>query len=318
MKRGVLLCLAALAIVVPGELPLYASPHEGGTIRAFVSIEPQAYLVERICGDSADVRVLVGAGQDPHTYEPTPAQMSALARSDVYFTIGVPFEAALLPRINSLFPNLRIADTLVGVKPLYFTPDHGGTAHESHHGNSRGSQAPDPHTWLDPKRAKVMSENIASFLKTVDPARAGIFERNLSALLKDLDDIDAEIARILEPLKERKIYVFHPAFGYFCESYGLKQEAFEIEGKEPSARQLAGLIESARKEGVRAVFVQPQFSKKAARAIADSIGGVVVPVNPLPRDYLLELKTLAEKVRLAHPVPGSATDSGKEAVDNAR
>ncbi|HOS27649.1 MAG TPA: zinc ABC transporter substrate-binding protein, partial [Deltaproteobacteria bacterium] len=97
-----------------------------------------------------------------------------------------------------------------------------------------------------------------------------------------------------------------------------KQEAFEIEGKEPSARQLAGLIESARKEGVKAVFVQPQFSKKAARAIADSIGGVVVPVNPLPRDYLLELKSLAEKVRIAHTVPGSATGSGKEAVGNAR
>ncbi len=103
MKRGVLLCLAALAIGVPGTLPLYASSHERGTIRAFVSIEPQAYLVERICGDSADVRVLVDAGQDPHTYEPTPAQMSALARSDVY---------AADQLFATLDPTLRKLDSL--------------------------------------------------------------------------------------------------------------------------------------------------------------------------------------------------------------
>ena len=109
----------------------------------------------------------------------------------------------------------------------------------------------------------------------------------------------AQISRILEPLKGRRIYVLHPAFGYFCEAYGLEQIALEAEGKEPGAKQLARIIERARGEGVRVIFVQSQFSEKAARAVAESIGGVAVPINPLPRDYLPEIVSLAEEIQRA-------------------
>ncbi|HOO46050.1 MAG TPA: zinc ABC transporter substrate-binding protein, partial [Deltaproteobacteria bacterium] len=89
----------------------------------------------------------------------------------------------------------------------------------------------------------------------------------------------------------------HPAFGYFAQSYGLEQLAVEVEGKEPSARQLSDLIARARAEKVRIIFVQPQFSKKNAQTIAQAIGGAVVPINPLPEDYLRELEGMAEKIR---------------------
>ncbi len=297
MKRCVLYGVIVVIAAVIAGLPAHAASGEGGRIRAFVSILPQAYLVERIGGEHVEVRILVGEGQEPHTFEPTPAQMAALADSDVYFTIGVPFETALLSRVRSLFPHLSITDTVRGVRLRYFAEEHKADAHKIPDAHARGGRTPDPHTWLDPGRVKIMAGNIALSLKALDPGHGDVFEHNLERLLQDLDRVDARIAGILEPLKGRRIYVFHPAFGYFCEAYGLEQMALEVQGKEPAAKQLTRIIEKARDEGVKVIFVQSQFSGKAARAIAESIGGVVVPINPLPRDYLQEMVSLAEEIR---------------------
>jgi len=92
------------------------------------------------------------------------------------------------------------------------------------------------------------------------------------------------------------MYVFHPAFGYFADAYGLTQVPVEFEGKEPGARQLAGLIDRARADGVRVIFVQPQFSGKSAAVVAAAIGGAVIPINPLSRDYLANLEAMASAV----------------------
>jgi zinc transport system substrate-binding protein len=89
--------------------------------------------------------------------------------------------------------------------------------------------------------------------------------------------------------------VYHPAFGYFADAYGLKQVPVEVEGKEPSARQLAAFIERAKAAGAKVIFVQPQFSTKSAEAVARSIGGAVVPMDPLATDYLANLERTAEK-----------------------
>jgi zinc transport system substrate-binding protein len=251
-----------------------------GEISAFVSILPQAYFVERIGGKHVDVTVLVGPGRSPATYEPTPKQMARLGRSQLYFRIGTPFERGFIDKISRTFTNLTIIDTRKGVTLRYFK-------------QSQGLEVPDPHIWLDPKRVKIQAETISKALKETDPAHADEFEKNLKAFQADLDRVDMKIAGILAPLKGGKIYVFHPAFGYFAESYGLTQVAVEIEGKEPSPKQLSRLINMAKKEEVRVIFVQPQYATKEARTVARAIGGVVVPINPLPRNYLKNLEDMA-------------------------
>jgi len=132
-----------------------------------------------------------------------------------------------------------------------------------------------------------------------DPRHAAAYERNLKALQADLDEVDARIAEALAPLKGRKFFVFHPAFGYFADAYGLKQVPVEIEGKSPGPRRLAALIEKARREGVKVIFVQPQFSPRGAQAVAEAIGGVVVPMDPLARDYLKNLEHIAQQIKKA-------------------
>lgn len=251
-----------------------------GEITAFVSILPQAYFVERVGGDYVNVNVMVGPGQSPATYEPTPKQMARLGRSQLYFRIGTPFERGFIDKISHTFTNLTIIDTRKGVRLRYFK-------------QSQGLEVPDPHIWLDPKRVKIQAETIAKALKETDPDHADEFEKNLRTFQSDLDSIDAKIARILAPLKGGNLYVFHPAFGYFAESYGLTQIPVETEGKEPSPKQLSRLINKAKKEGVRVIFVQPQYATKEARTVARAIGGAVVPINPLPRDYLRNLEDMA-------------------------
>jgi len=257
-----------------------------GKTKAFVSILPQAYFVERVGGRHVDVGVLLGPGQSPGTYEPTTRQMSALGRSQVYFRIGTPFEKALIKRITGTFNNLRVVDTRKNVKLRYFNrPD--------------GYRSPDPHIWLDPKRVKIQAATVCEAMSRIDPAHSAEFEKNLQAFQADLDEIDMKIAETLAPLKGGKFYVFHPAFGYFGDSYGLKQVAVEIEGKEPSPRQLSELIKKAKKDAVKVIFVQPQFAKKNAETVARAIGGAVVPINPLAKDYLRNLKEMAVTIKRA-------------------
>ena len=255
-----------------------------GSVSAFVSILPQADFVERIGGDHVRVGVLVGPGRTPATYEPTPRQVAELARADVYFTIGVPFEKGFLSNISSMVRDLRIVDTREGVTLRYF-------------GDSEGGDSPDPHIWLDPGRVKVQARVICEALIRLDPEHQAVFRERLQGFEARLDRLDKRIREILEPLRGRNFYVFHPAFGYFADAYGLAQIAVEAEGKEPAPKRLAALIRRAKQDGARALFLQPQHGKKQAMAVAREIGAKVVLLDPLPRDYVEGLESMAETIR---------------------
>lgn len=292
MKKGFPILIALMSVV-----SFYFFAGAGQTkagMAAFVSIEPQAYFLERIGGQRVDVEVLVGEGQSPATYEPSPQQMAKLSSAKVYFAIGVPFEKSFVNKIRQAHRELVVVETQRGV-PYRYLDDHRNDCGKDTSGG-RSDRVPDPHIWMDPKLVKVQARNICEALCGLDPSNCREYSGNLRAFLSDLDRIDQRIASMLAPLKGSNMYVFHPAFGYFADSYGLHQVPVEFEGKEPGARQLAGIIERAKRDRVRVIFVQPQFSTKSAEAIAKAIGGVVVPINPLARDYLSNLEKMASEV----------------------
>jgi zinc transport system substrate-binding protein len=284
-KRTYILCLIIILIVL-FRVPWAMETEE--KIKVFVSILPQAYFAERVGGERVSVEVLVGPGQSPATYEPTPNQMAALAESGVYFTIGVPFERRLLAKIAGTMTGLNIVDVREGVKLRYMASD------DNPEGREAG--AADPHVWLDPLRVRIIAKNICRELQRLDPAYSGYFDRQSRAFQADLDKVHNLISETLSALRGKEFLVFHPAYGYFGDRYGLKQVAVEMEGKEPSARQMDLLVEWARKKNVRVIFVQSQFSTKSAEAVADAIGGVVVRINPLARDYLQNMIDMANKL----------------------
>jgi zinc transport system substrate-binding protein len=272
-------------------------------VKAFVSIMPQAYFVERVGSPHVEVGVMAGAGQDIHTYDPTPRTMSELAKAKIYFRIGMPFENAIVKKIGSTFKTMEIIDTTKGVQKRRFKEEEveAGHSHSRKHGSKHAhhddiSNELDPHAWLDPKQVKIQVANIAEGLIRVDPAHSADYQKNLKDFQSELDALDSQLSSALAPLKGKPFYVYHPAYGYFADAYGLKQIAVELGGKEPSSRHLAELIKKAKSDGAQVIFVQPQFSKKSAEALAKAIGGVVIPLDDLSKDYMGNMKDIAKKI----------------------
>jgi zinc transport system substrate-binding protein len=258
----------------------------------FVSILPQAYFVERIGGDFVDVDVLVGPGQSPETYEPTPQQMVRLSDAMLYFTIGVPFEWHLIKRLSAAMTDTRVVETYRTTYDLLGFDNtgehHADDVRKHDHGDL------DPHIWLDPDLAKLQARAICDGLVMVDSVNERYYERNLDAFQADLDSVDARISELLAPYEGRDFYVFHPAFGHFGRAYGLHQIAIEESGKEPSAKQLADLISKAKTDSVRVIVVQEQFSTRQAEAVAEAVGARIVQLDPLSKDYLTNLENMAK------------------------
>ena len=264
-------------------------------IKIFVSILPQAYFVERVGGDRVDVSVMVGPGQSPATYEPMPRQMVELGKAKLFFRIGVPFENVWMDRISKTNPKMKVIDTRRGIKLLPMKTHHLKTP-KQHAGHQQGGLK-NPHIWTSIRLVKIQAKNICDALTNIDPANKVYYQDNLRAFIDDLNNLDAEIVESLKDVRTRKFMVFHPAWGYFAHDYGLEQIPIEIGGKEPGARKLANLIEEAKNDGIKIIFVQKQFSKKSAEAIATAIGGRIVQIDPLARDYLNNMKMIAETFR---------------------
>lgn len=139
----------------------------------------------------------------------------------------------------------------------------------------------------------IQAQHITKALCEADPSGAETYRANLQSLKIRLEQADTEIAEMLAPYAGRAFYVFHPAFGHFAHAYGLRQIPVEIEGKSPSPRQLLALVEQARADQVKVLFVQPQFDQRSAQSVASAIGGSVVAIDPLRKDVVANLKDMA-------------------------
>jgi zinc transport system substrate-binding protein len=151
--------------------------------------------------------------------------------------------------------------------------------HHDHHGR-------DPHIWLSPRMVKVQAENIYQGLIEIDPEHKDSYTANKEAFLSMLDNLDAEIQAQLTDLKTRKFMIFHPAWTYFARDYNLEQIPIEVEGKEPSAKEIADLMKLAKQEHVTTIFIQPQASRRRAETIATQIGAKVEIHDPLAANWL--------------------------------
>ncbi len=303
MKTAKILAAIAVVAAVALALGLYeggskekdAGKSERPAVKTVaVSILPQAYFVERISGGKVRALVLVGPGQSPHSYEPTPRQMRELAEASAWFVIGVDFEKSLVPKVSSLYPNLPIVDTVKNVKYRELAAhDHEGE--ENRKGEKEGGK--DLHVWLGRQAALAMADEIRNELIALDPDGAAAYRANRDAFAKDADAVFDNLAKELAPLRGKTVFVYHPSFGYFLDEFGIGQEAVETGGKEPTQKHLARLIEEARKDGTKVIFVQEQFPTAAAETVAKAIGGTVAKIDPLAPDWLDNLGRIGEALK---------------------
>jgi zinc transport system substrate-binding protein len=256
--------------------------------------------VERVGGKYVDVSVLLSPGQSPATYEPTAKQMVKLARSRAYFRIGVPFEEQVVGKLAATIKDPQMVDLREGIElrpeDVHCSHTHeGATTPNSDHHHHHAEH--DPHVWMNPRLVKILAETICAALCRLDPEHRDDYEANRDSFSAELDRVDAEISAALTPLRGKEFYVFHPAFGYFADAYGLKQVAIEAGGRQPTAKLLTALIERAKGAGVRLIIVQPQFDTRNAETVAKHIGGAVVPLDPLTEDYVANLLHVASTLK---------------------
>ncbi|HKK15667.1 MAG TPA: zinc ABC transporter substrate-binding protein [Gammaproteobacteria bacterium] len=258
-------------------------------INVFVSVLPQKYLVERVGGERVSVSVMVRPGLSPETYEPTPKQMAALEKTRLYFRIAVPFESVWIERLQSINRSMQVVSCCGSIKMR--EPD----IHD--HGGNHEQRINDAHVWTSPKNAIVLAGLIRQALVETDPEHADYYSGNYSRLVSELEALHAEIKRELADLPHRYLIVSHPAWGYFAEEYDLMQIPIEQNGSEIRARELARLIQLARRENIKTVFVQKQFNPASARILAREINARIVELDPLAGNYIENLRRVTRAIK---------------------
>ena len=293
----IIVSVCALLFVSCGESEPVSKDRPDGKISTFVSIPPQAGFVRAIGGEHVVVTAFAREGQDPHQIKVEPRQMTRLAKAHVYFSVGMPFENLLLEKMAEHKNPPEIVDTTKGIKLIPF--EEGAHDHDHGHDHDHDHGESDPHIWLAPAKIKTQVETIAAALKRLAPEHAGEFDENLAAFLERLDAIDLAISEKMDPLLGESFFVYHPAFGYFADAYGLYQVPVETGGQSPTPKALAEFIKRAKDEEAKIIFVQPQFDQENAKTVAEAIGGKVVPLDPLAEDVLSNLTTIAENIEAA-------------------
>lgn len=313
--RGFLIALVLLGL--PGLLMGGGKTEKGAAKEAkvesekplvAVSILPQSYFVKRIGEQTVSVMTVVGPGQSPHTYEPTPRQMEELSRARVWIHLATEFDDRLKPKLKTLYPNLSIVDGTAGVS-FRKLEEHEHEGEHAGQGEKQGQEKKaeshghelekDRHTWLGRDPAKILATHVRDALIRINPQEADRYRRNHQALVTEIDSIFESLKKELAPLKGQRVYVYHPAFGYFLDEFGIIQEAVETGGKEPNPQTLAKLVERAKEDKVKVIFVQAQFPTQAAQTLAAQLKAEVLPLNPLAEDWLENIRRMGEALKRA-------------------
>jgi zinc transport system substrate-binding protein len=245
----------------------------------FVSILPQADFVRQLGGDRVEVSVMMPPGANEHNYEPDTGQLKALSKADLYVKVGhLPFEDAWMERFISTNRDMLVVDSSQSIEML----EH------------------NPHIWLSPRLVKIQAETISAALVQLDPENQEYYLQRKLVFLKELDNLDQEITATLSGITGKSFLVYHPAWGYFARDYGLQEIAIEEHGKEPGAREMSRIIDYAKKNQIKTIFDSAQHSTHSADAIAADLGARVVLLDPLPADYMDNMrkvaKTMAEEL----------------------
>lgn len=246
-----------------------------------VSILPEAAFVRAVFGDRVRVAVMVPPGYSPESYTPSIAEMTDFSDAVLYFSIGVPMEStALLPMLSKETTHISLADAAREAAPDLLMD--GGR---------------DPHIWLSPSRVCSMVEAIAEAAALYDPENAATYRANADAYIADIENTDAAIRSLLADIPCREFLVYHPAFGYFADEYGLAMRALEKGGKEVTPAELEATVAYAKEKGIKTVFYQAETDSRAAEVLAEEIGGQAVMLSPLAENYLENLLTMAQAIK---------------------
>ena len=245
-----------------------------------VTIPPEADFVRAVAGEDFRIITMVPPGYSPEAYEPTPRTMVDFANAVAFFSMGLPVDTATLVPVLSASTRHTALDEVVREVYPDLTMDGGR----------------DPHIWLSPRRAALMVERIAEELAVLRPDRADFYRLNAEAYLARLAAADARVKTALLESGTTEFIVYHPAFGYLADEYGLTMHALEEHGREATAAHMAEMVELAKDKSIRVIFYQAETDSRQAEAFARDIGGRAACLAPLSEDYIGNLESMASAI----------------------
>jgi zinc transport system substrate-binding protein len=249
-----------------------------GKINVATTIAPLSDFVIAVGGDRVDVTVLVPAGAEPHTYEPTPSQMKDVAKANLYVMNGGGLEF-WMDKVLQVNKDMLIVDSSRGVKLV----------------NESGGET-DPHIWISLRNAAIQVNNICSGLIQVDPKNGEYYRKNRDDYLQKLKALDGEFNQTFAAKSGRIFIVYHPAWTYFARDYNLDQVPILENEKEPGPKYLGSIIDLARRNNITVIFVEPQYNPKSAEVIAQEIKAKVVALDPLGQNYLENMRYAGQEI----------------------
>ncbi|TAK81152.1 MAG: zinc ABC transporter substrate-binding protein, partial [Dehalococcoidia bacterium] len=263
--------LALLVVVSAASIAACGSEKtpSDGKFRVVATIAPIGALAQAVGGEAIQLDVLVKAGVDPHEFDLKAADARRLANAQVILRNGLGIDAFL-------------DKSLKGNKATVFTLTDGLTLREAPAEGGGTRQSKDPHVWHDPRNDIAMVDAIVKALSAAAPDQAATFEANGKAYQERLRQVDREVQGIIDaiPPANRKMVTDHDAVGYFAARYGITIVGTVIPGTstvaEPSAADIAALVETIRREGVRAIFAESSVDPKVARRVAEETGVKIV------------------------------------------
>ena len=243
-------------------------------INISVSIPPYADFVKQIVGNRAIVNTLIHPGTNAHSFEPTPKQLKKVLDANIYFRVGEDFklENILIDKLESSIE--KIIDCSSGIIIL----DR------------------NPHYWLSPDNVKIITKTIGDTLSFLYPQHKNYFSNNRIKYLAKVDSVNQIIINVLKNKTEKSLFVYHPAWRYFGEYYGLEEIAIEQNGKHPKANDLKNFLEITKSKGASCIFFDPHFDDSSVSAVASSLELKIDSINPLPVNYVQNLFDISKKL----------------------
>lgn len=250
-----------------------------------VSILPQKTFVEKIAGDDFRVNVLLPPGANPASFTLLPSQLKDISMSKIWMRVGyIGFEFSWRDKIEQANSDMKVLDLSEGL-------DIVATENFSQ-GDNKGAVGINPHIWLSPKMVKQMSRRITDELSLLKPERKGVYEANYEKFCQEIDALDTEIINMIEKCQGRIIIIFHPILTYYARDYGIIQEALEPGGKEPTPQRMTEVINLAKAENIRVIYIQSEIDREQAAVFAEEVNGEIVEINPLSPQWAENLKEI--------------------------
>jgi ABC-type Zn uptake system ZnuABC Zn-binding protein ZnuA len=265
-KRPIAALSAAIVFLILDTPLALATP-----VKVVATLPILKEFAEQVGREHVQVTSLISGFESEHSYSPKPSDLKAIGEARLLLEVGLGLEIWVGGLVkNAANPRLRVVTTSHDIAII----------RDASEPNSPGN----PHIWLDPENAKIMTRHIADGLMEADPAHTTDYRANLDDYVQRLTDSERELQLLVATLGDRRIVTYHPAWPYFARRFGFRIEGDIVGqvGAEPTAAHLARLARRMKSEKIKVIVSEPQLNQKVAQALAGETGARIVLLSPLP------------------------------------